>query len=190
MNVSPRAGKPAEASMLVNVPRLVTAYYTEVPDPSVPGAARRLRHLGASRLRVRQGLQRMAHPRHHAGHLPLPEAAEDRRPAVSRHGHARAVRAGARQRARGAGGQRRRRHARARGRVHADARGLARDPHLQPRAHDAASPTASSSRRRTIRRTTAASSTTRRTAGRRRPTSPRWIEAKANELLENAASRA
>jgi phosphoglucomutase len=36
MKVSPLAGKPAEASMLVNVPRLVTAYYTEVPDPSVP----------------------------------------------------------------------------------------------------------------------------------------------------------
>ena len=36
MKVSPYAGKPAEASMLVNVPRLVTAYYTEVPDPSVP----------------------------------------------------------------------------------------------------------------------------------------------------------
>jgi len=36
MKVSPAAGKPAEASMLVNVPRLVTAYYTEVPDPSVP----------------------------------------------------------------------------------------------------------------------------------------------------------
>jgi phosphoglucomutase len=36
MQVSPCAGKPAEASMLVNVPRLVTAYYTEAPDPSVP----------------------------------------------------------------------------------------------------------------------------------------------------------
>jgi phosphoglucomutase len=36
MKVSPHAGKPAEASMLVNVPRLVTAYYTEAPDPSVP----------------------------------------------------------------------------------------------------------------------------------------------------------
>jgi phosphoglucomutase len=34
--VNPRAGKPADASMLVNVPRLVTAYYTEEPDPSVP----------------------------------------------------------------------------------------------------------------------------------------------------------
>jgi phosphoglucomutase len=36
MKVSPFAGKPAEPSMLVNVPRLVTAYYTEVPDPHVP----------------------------------------------------------------------------------------------------------------------------------------------------------
>jgi phosphoglucomutase len=36
MKISPLAGKPAEASMLVNVPRLVTAYYTETPDPSVP----------------------------------------------------------------------------------------------------------------------------------------------------------
>ena len=36
MIVSPQAGKPAEESMLVNVPRLITAYYTERPDPSVP----------------------------------------------------------------------------------------------------------------------------------------------------------
>src|SRR4030042_4815139 len=36
MKVSPLAGKPAEPSMLVNVPKLVTAYYTEIPDPFVP----------------------------------------------------------------------------------------------------------------------------------------------------------
>jgi phosphoglucomutase len=36
MKVSPFAGKPAEPSMLVNVSKLVSAYYTEVPDPSVP----------------------------------------------------------------------------------------------------------------------------------------------------------
>ncbi|MEP7149409.1 MAG: alpha-D-glucose phosphate-specific phosphoglucomutase, partial [Acidobacteriota bacterium] len=35
MKVSPLAGTMAEASMLVNVPRLVTAYFTEIPDPSV-----------------------------------------------------------------------------------------------------------------------------------------------------------
>src|SRR5512135_1230138 len=36
MKISPLAGKPAEPAMLVNVPKLVTAYYTEVPEPSVP----------------------------------------------------------------------------------------------------------------------------------------------------------
>ena len=33
--VSPLAGKPAPASMLVNVPRLVTAYFSGKPDPAV-----------------------------------------------------------------------------------------------------------------------------------------------------------
>jgi phosphoglucomutase len=36
MTISPLAGKPAEAANLVDVPRLVTAFYTEEPDPSVP----------------------------------------------------------------------------------------------------------------------------------------------------------
>ena len=35
MKTNPRAGKLVEASMLVDVSRLVTAYFTEVPDPSV-----------------------------------------------------------------------------------------------------------------------------------------------------------
>jgi phosphoglucomutase len=34
--VSPLAGKIADPSMLVNVPRLVTAYFANQPDPSVP----------------------------------------------------------------------------------------------------------------------------------------------------------
>jgi phosphoglucomutase len=36
MPISPLAGKPADQSLLINVPRLVTAYYTGQPDPSVP----------------------------------------------------------------------------------------------------------------------------------------------------------
>jgi phosphoglucomutase len=36
MKIDPLAGKPAEPSMLVDVPKLVTAYFTEVPEPSVP----------------------------------------------------------------------------------------------------------------------------------------------------------
>ena len=35
MPVNPRAGKPAQAEDLVNVARLVTAYFTEKPDPAV-----------------------------------------------------------------------------------------------------------------------------------------------------------
>jgi phosphoglucomutase len=34
--VSPLAGKPAPTSMLVNVPRLVTAYFAGRPDPKIP----------------------------------------------------------------------------------------------------------------------------------------------------------
>src|SRR5208337_1743073 len=36
MTISPYAGKPAEPWMLTNIPRLVTAYYSNRPDPSVP----------------------------------------------------------------------------------------------------------------------------------------------------------
>src|SRR5215468_4236306 len=35
MSMSPLAGKPAPPSLLVNIPRLITAYYAERPDPSV-----------------------------------------------------------------------------------------------------------------------------------------------------------
>ena len=36
MPISPLAGKPADQSLLINVPRLVSAYYTGQPDPSIP----------------------------------------------------------------------------------------------------------------------------------------------------------
>jgi len=36
MQISPLAGKPAPPDILVNVPRLVSAYYTDKPDPAVP----------------------------------------------------------------------------------------------------------------------------------------------------------
>ena len=37
MNISPRAGQPAVASDLVDVPKLIAAYYDERPDPEIPG---------------------------------------------------------------------------------------------------------------------------------------------------------
>jgi len=36
MKVSPKAGQPADASLLVDVPKLVAAYYEDRPDPSIP----------------------------------------------------------------------------------------------------------------------------------------------------------
>ncbi|MCG6954952.1 MAG: alpha-D-glucose phosphate-specific phosphoglucomutase, partial [Gemmatimonadetes bacterium] len=36
MKTSPLAGKPAPRATLVDVPRLITAYYTDRPDPAVP----------------------------------------------------------------------------------------------------------------------------------------------------------
>jgi phosphoglucomutase len=35
VSLSPRAGHPADPAILVNVPRLMTAYYTRRPDPAV-----------------------------------------------------------------------------------------------------------------------------------------------------------
>jgi phosphoglucomutase len=37
MDINLLAGKPADPASLVNVTKLVNAYYTEMPDPSVPG---------------------------------------------------------------------------------------------------------------------------------------------------------
>jgi phosphoglucomutase len=34
-NINPLAGKPAPPEMLVNIPKLITAYYSEIPDASV-----------------------------------------------------------------------------------------------------------------------------------------------------------
>ena len=36
MSVDPRAGRPADPAALVNVPRLITAYYSLRPDPAIP----------------------------------------------------------------------------------------------------------------------------------------------------------
>ena len=36
MKTNPLAGKPVGLSALVNIPKLVTSYFTEIPDPSVP----------------------------------------------------------------------------------------------------------------------------------------------------------
>ena len=37
MKISPLAGKPAQQNILVNIPRLVSAYYTGIPDAAISG---------------------------------------------------------------------------------------------------------------------------------------------------------
>jgi phosphoglucomutase len=54
MKISSLAGKPAPPAMLVDVPRLITAYYTEAPDSTVP--AQRVA-FGTSGHRGSSGLQ-------------------------------------------------------------------------------------------------------------------------------------
>ena len=171
MNVSPRAGKPAEASMLVNVPRLVTAYYTEEPDPSVPEqrvAFGTSGHRGSAFDKAFNEWHILAITQAICLYR---QAAGDRRAAVSRHGHACALRAGL-----------------ASALEVLAANGvevmLARGDEYTPTpAISHAILTYNRGRKtgladgivitpRTIRRTTAASSTTRPTAGRRSPPSP------------------
>ena len=120
MKISPLAGKPAPRSMLVDVPRLVDAFYSQVPDPAIPGqqvAFGTSGHRGSSLLTT---FNEWHVARHHPGHLPSPRGARRRRSVVPRHRYARAVDAGLRECARSAGGQWHRRHAGGTRRVHAD----------------------------------------------------------------------
>ncbi len=36
MKINPSAGKPAQPDILIDVPKLISAYYTEIPDPTIP----------------------------------------------------------------------------------------------------------------------------------------------------------
>ena len=171
MSVDPRAGTLPDEADLIDVDALLAAYTTsarpaEAPRvrSAPPATAARRSTARSTRRTCSRSARRSCRYRDGAG---------DRRAAVPRPRHARAVGAGVRARssrcsaAHGVDVVRRRRRRR-----HADAGDLARDPHPQPRRRRAARPTASSSRRRTTRPATAASSTTRRTAGRPTPTSP------------------
>ena len=72
MSLHERAGHPAQPEDLVDVARLVTAYYTETPDPEQ--ADQRVAfgtsgHRGSS---LHVGFNDDAHRRHHPGHLRRP----------------------------------------------------------------------------------------------------------------------
>ena len=88
MKISPLAGKLPPPSMLVNVPNLIKAYYTGIPDPSIP--AQRVEfgtsgHRGSS-------LDKSFNENHilaiSSSDLFIPNAAEDRWPLISWDGYA------------------------------------------------------------------------------------------------------
>ena len=181
MTKNPLAGKPALAGPLVDVPRLVTAYFSEVPDAAVPEqrvAFGTSGHRGSS----------LACTFNEAHVLAITQAICEQRQRAAVDGplflgidtHALSEPARG-ERARGAGRQRRRGHAGAGRRVHPDTGGLARDPHATTPAASADWRTASSSPPRTTRPRTVASSTTRPTAVLRIPTSRRrWRRARTS----------
>ena len=138
MALHPLAGQKAPRSLLVNVPRLVSAYYALKPDASDP--AQRVAfgtsgHRGSSLKASFNEDHILATSQAIVEHR---RAQRHRRAALPRHGHARALRAGARHGARGARGQRRRGPDPGGPPLHADAGDLARDPQLEPRPHDGA----------------------------------------------------
>ena len=173
MALHPLAGQTAPRSLLVNVPRLVSAYYELKPDPGVPaqrvafgtsghrGSSLRASFNEAHILATTQAIWSTAARSGIDGPLFLGMDTH----ALSEPALVTALEVLAAQRRRGPDPDG--------PALHADAGDLARDPRLQPRPRRPASPTASSSRRRTTRPRTAASSTTRPTAAPPTPTSRR-----------------
>ena len=184
------AGKPAPATMLIDVARLETASISSARRTWPTRGSASASAPAATAARSLDGTFTEAHI------LAITQAICDYRRGQGIDGplymgkdtHALSG-AGPAHRAGGAGGQRRRDDHPARRRRHADAGHLARHPRLQPRPHGPPRRTASSSRRRTIRRRTAASSTTRPTAARPTPTSRSWIQDRANALLRGEQRR-
>ena len=185
MRLHARAGQPADPAELVNVPRLMTAYYTGRPDPQMQTqrvAFGTSGHRGSSFDRAFNEGHILAIT---AGHLSTPRAAGHRRPAVPRHRYPRAV--GAR-----ASPARSRCWPRNGVEVMLDAadgytptpavshailtynRGRTQRARRRHRDHAVAQPA----------RPTAASSTTRRTAARPTTAVTGWIQDQANALLE------
>ncbi len=130
----PLAGKPAPSSVLVDVDRLIKAYYQEQPDPADPeqqvafgtsghrGTSLKRSFNEAHILAITQALCEYRKQEGITG--PLYLGKDTHAPVDPR----RADRAG------GAGGQRRHHHHPERRRLHADPGHLARHPHLQPPA--------------------------------------------------------
>ncbi len=106
-SLNPLAGKPAPRNLLVDVPRLITAYYSERPDVSVVSQKVAFRHVrGIAAARSRASFNGSARAGDHAGDLRLPQAAGHHRATIPRGRIACALRARVRKRPGGAGRER------------------------------------------------------------------------------------
>src|SRR5207245_7065012 len=83
VKTDPLAGRPAPPSLLVDVPELVKAYYTERPDPFAPKQRVVFGTSGHRGSSLKAEIHRGAHPRHHPGHLSLSPGARDRQQVIA-----------------------------------------------------------------------------------------------------------
>ena len=172
MSLSPLAGKPAPAALLIDVPKLISDYHTRKPDLADP---QQLVSFGTSGHRGSSldGTFTEAHI------LAITQAICDYRAAQK---HTGPLFMGKDTHALSGPAQRTALEVLAANGVETMIQAndgftptpvvSLRHPRLQPRPHGTVSPTASSSPRRTTRQRTAGSSTTRPTAARPTPTSP------------------
>ncbi len=176
------ASRPRPIS-LIDVDRLRAAYYDLHPEPDNPAQAVSFGTSGHRGTSLDQTFnddhiaaisQAIAEYRKAQGH---------RRPALHRHGHPRALRAGHADRARGLRRERGACHGAGRRRLHARRRSSRMPSSPTTGRASAARRTASSSPRRTTHRATAASSTIRHPAARPTRASPRSIQDRANEII-------
>ena len=95
MKVSPLAGKPADPALLVNVPKLITAYFTDKPDAAVPGQRVEFGTSGHRGSAFDISFNEWHILAISSGHMSIPKTAQNRWPAVPRHGYTCALGTGA-----------------------------------------------------------------------------------------------
>lgn len=133
MKINSGAGKPADPSILVNVPKLITDYYELRPDPSdtrqrvVFGTSG---HRGSATDVAFNEWHILANTQ---SICDLPQTPEYRRTTFPWDGHPRSIRARISKRSGSACGKQGRSDALRRHRVHPDPRGFPFDSRLQPR---------------------------------------------------------
>ena len=93
-SISPLAGKPVTQAMLVNVPRLVTAYFAQRPDPSIVSEKVSFGTSGHRGSAFERSFNRGTYSGDQPGRLSVSKKGWNRGAAFPWHGHARTVAGG------------------------------------------------------------------------------------------------